>query len=218
MRATELLKWWYANISKGQTTGFKDLPVEIDLTPEWISDFERITTISLSGKLRYLSMVYHPEKAGPDHYLFPKGCFSEFNRGHFIFKRKNEIFPKLPSDLLYIQRLTGYDEIRLSIPIIWVRTTSVPLAMHYCRQMNYETSPWMQQYEQVFLKRWPTPKSLMGFTRHALRVTMLRYWYAQGKISDEEFYKFKRDNRIYEKNPDGTRVHQYLKDVDYDGD
>lgn len=218
MKATELLKWWFANISKGQTTGFKKLPVEIDLTPEWVSEFEQVTTISLAGKLRYLNMVYHPKRLDPNHYRFPKGCFSEFDNGHFIFKNKNEIFPKLPSDLLYIQRLTGYNEIELSIPVIWIRTTSVPLAMHYCRHMNYETSNWMKQYEQVFLRRWPTPKSLMGFTRHALRVTMLRYWYAQGKITDEEFYKFKRDNRIYEKNPDGSRVHQYLKDVEYEGD
>lgn len=173
-------------------TGCQHLTISRIEDLRWLGDFERETYTRSAGRLEHVKGIYKPVQIGPYHYTFPKGCLYELKGNDLRFRNRSEWFPKLISDILFVQTFTPYEEYNITIPKLYVRPEATSVIRRWANLNGYETSRWITETADRMIARYPTIESAIECKRRASRAWLLRYLLLEGRLQPENFQQYRR--------------------------
>lgn len=172
--------------------GIRHLEMDRIEDTTWLTEFEKLTHTRHEGRLAHVTGLYKPLEITPRHYTFEKGCLLELKGNHLIFKNRSEWFPKLISDILFVQAFTDYDKYYLTIPKLYVRPEATPVIRRWANLMGYSTSDWIERAAIRMLERYTTLEQIIDCKRRASRAWLLRYLVVTNRLDPSKFQGYRR--------------------------
>jgi len=187
-----LLKSIYSAYEDGGPDTINDVELEFcdSFDKDFFSMHSELMVSDYEKKLRYLNGNYtFTLKDGTYH--FTKGCLKTLtSEGELQFRDRSEWFRKLPTDILFCQRLIGKDRLMIKIPRLWIRAQELPV-MHLWSVMN--RVPFLERHKKrvvELLDRYPLEEVIKN--RHSItRRYFIRYYYIKGDIEYNTYKKHK---------------------------
>lgn len=158
----------------------------------WLHEFETMTYTRHEGRLAHVTGLYRPLEITPRHYTFERGCLKDLKGNHLVFRNRSEWFPKLISDILFVQTFTDYDEYELTIPKLYIRPEACPVIHRWAEEMEYHSSSWIKNTASRMIDRYPTVEHTIECKRRASRAWLLRYLVLTKKLNPLLFQTYRR--------------------------
>lgn len=161
-----------------------------DLT--WLEEFEKLTYTRHQGRLAHVKGLYRPLEITPSHYTFERGCLLELRGNHLTFRNRSEWFPKLISDILFVQSFTDSDHYLLTIPKLYIRPEATPVIERWASLMEYQCSSWIKNTASRMIQRYTNLEQIVECKRRASRAWLLRYLVLNNRLDPSLFQTYRR--------------------------